>query len=168
MNGGANEGDDPTFPPGFTPTGSAKAQPSEGLVGHEMAGVKEQVGVEEHPSKAALIRSCGHGGSAQDTVNRQGGGSNFNNDGRSFFDVNQFADGDSESVMGPLNEKFGEPFSHHHDSFQKSKPPVDAISWLQRFNEFIEIGQIMGYKMSGCEKDLKCFLKKVGGNEVFQ
>ncbi|KAI3504093.1 hypothetical protein L1887_32637 [Cichorium endivia] len=76
-------------------------------------------------------------------------------------------DDDCQSVIGPLDGVFGTQ-SANADSMIPPKPPVDVLSLMDQFNRFIEMGQASGLHMSGCEKDLKIFLKKIGAGDVFK
>ncbi|KAI3499748.1 hypothetical protein L1887_35557 [Cichorium endivia] len=76
-------------------------------------------------------------------------------------------DNDCQSVIGPLDGVFGTQ-SANADSMIPPKPPVDALSLMDRFNRFIEMGQASGLRMTGCEKDLKIFLKRIGVGDAFK
>lgn len=46
------------------------------------------------------------------------------------------------------------------------KKLVNSVSLLEKFNDFIEMGQAMGFTMKGCETDLHDFLIRMAGEEI--
>ncbi|GKC96149.1 RNA-directed DNA polymerase, eukaryota [Tanacetum coccineum] len=61
--------------------------------------------------------------------------------------------GDGKSDIESKNKSYGGAKQDHVDSMAQPTKPVNGFSILERFQEFISIGQAMGYGMNGCEKD---------------
>ncbi|GJW43510.1 RNA-directed DNA polymerase, eukaryota [Tanacetum coccineum] len=55
----------------------------------------------------------------------------------------------------------------HTDSMAHCSKPINGFSILERFQEFITIGQAMGYDMKGCEKDYRRIITTFWGNMSF-
>ncbi|GKB17966.1 RNA-directed DNA polymerase, eukaryota [Tanacetum coccineum] len=64
-------------------------------------------------------------------------------------------------VENSFNKSIGDSQKTHVDSIAGPKP-VNGFSILERFQEFIDIGQAMGYGMKGCEKDYKRIITSMG------
>ncbi|KAI3720924.1 hypothetical protein L2E82_31923 [Cichorium intybus] len=165
---------DISFPPGFTPPLVAR----EGVV---------HVDYQQHPhavpspvnfSKLSDMRSlqdfesddeqeCGvrREASWQDSVDGMRTKSHVPGRSKNFKEGHQ--EDDSNSIIGPVDGVFGIQ-SENADSMSHPKPPVNAVSIMDQFNRFIELGQASGLRMKGCEKDLKIFLKRIGVGNAFK
>ncbi|GKC98950.1 hypothetical protein Tco_1169225, partial [Tanacetum coccineum] len=55
----------------------------------------------------------------------------------------------------------------HVDSMFGPAKSINGFSILERFQEFIQIGQPMGYGMNGCEKDYRRIITTFWGNMLF-
>ncbi|KAI3701005.1 hypothetical protein L2E82_45647 [Cichorium intybus] len=166
---------DISFPPGFTPPFVA----TEGVVHvdyqeHSPHAVPSPVNF----SKLSDIRSlqgfasddeqqCGvrEKASGQDSVGGMRTKSHV--PGKSINFRGGHHEDDSNSVIGPVDGVFGTQ-SENGDSMSHPKPPVNALSIMDQFNRFIELGQASGLRMQGCEKDLKIFLKRIGVGNTFK
>ncbi|GKB37028.1 retrovirus-related pol polyprotein from transposon TNT 1-94 [Tanacetum coccineum] len=65
--------------------------------------------------------------------------------------------------MSPAGSKHG-----HVDSLAPSLKPVNGFSILECFEEFINIGQAMGFGMKGCEKDYRRIIISMGDHNNFK
>nr|GEV98153.1 RNA-directed DNA polymerase, eukaryota, reverse transcriptase zinc-binding domain protein [Tanacetum cinerariifolium] len=66
----------------------------------------------------------------------------------------------SKSCHNSLNGSYQD----HADSRVRSSNPSNGFSILERFQEFINIGQAMGYDMKGSEKDFRKIISSIGEN----
>nr|GEU42838.1 RNA-directed DNA polymerase, eukaryota, reverse transcriptase zinc-binding domain protein [Tanacetum cinerariifolium] len=66
----------------------------------------------------------------------------------------------SKSCHNSLNGSYHD----HADSRVRSSNPSNGFSILERFQEFINIGQAMGYDMKGSEKDFSKIISSIGEN----
>ncbi|GJV06719.1 hypothetical protein Tco_1344375 [Tanacetum coccineum] len=64
----------------------------------------------------------------------------------------------------PKNMSPGGSKHDHVDSLAPSPKLINGFSILERFQEFISIGQAMGFGMKGCKKDYKRIIISMGGN----
>nr|GEV09756.1 RNA-directed DNA polymerase, eukaryota, reverse transcriptase zinc-binding domain protein [Tanacetum cinerariifolium] len=78
--------------------------------------------------------------------------------------TNQDVDGKSD--IESKNKSHGGSRQDHVDSMAQPTKPVNDFSILEHFQEFISIGQAMGYGMNGCEKDYRRIItiKAIWGN----
>ncbi|PWA36134.1 hypothetical protein CTI12_AA602910 [Artemisia annua] len=67
-----------------------------------------------------------------------------------------------------VNKSSGVSKTAHVDSMAGSTKQLNGFSILERFQEFIEIGQAMGYGMKGCEKDYKRIITSMGDMDCFK
>ncbi|GJV48254.1 hypothetical protein Tco_1438466 [Tanacetum coccineum] len=74
--------------------------------------------------------------------------------------------GTIESV--PKNMSPGGSKHDHVDSLAPSPKPINGFSILERFQEFISIGQAMGFSMKGCEKDYRRIITSMGDHNSFK
>ncbi|GJR86610.1 RNA-directed DNA polymerase, eukaryota, reverse transcriptase zinc-binding domain protein [Tanacetum coccineum] len=56
----------------------------------------------------------------------------------------------------------------HVDSLAPSPKPINGFSILERFQEFISIGQAMGFDMKGCEEDYRRIIISMGDHNNFK
>ncbi|GKC28239.1 hypothetical protein Tco_1035533, partial [Tanacetum coccineum] len=66
-----------------------------------------------------------------------------------------------------FNKSIGDSQKTHVDSIAGPKP-VNGFFILERFQEFIDIGQAMGYGMKGCEKDYKRIITSMGDYDILK
>lgn len=78
--------------------------------------------------------------------------------GKSLQDLNHNNKGDSQSMIWPLNEGFGESHSNNGDSFVPVKHSVDGVSVIEKVNDFIEMSKAIRFAMRGCENFYMIFL----------
>nr|GEW11707.1 RNA-directed DNA polymerase, eukaryota [Tanacetum cinerariifolium] len=62
----------------------------------------------------------------------------------------------------PVNKSSGVSKSAHADSMAGPVKQRNGFSILECFQEFIDIGKAMGYKMKGCEKDFRRIITSLG------
>nr|GFA26917.1 RNA-directed DNA polymerase, eukaryota, reverse transcriptase zinc-binding domain protein [Tanacetum cinerariifolium] len=67
-----------------------------------------------------------------------------------------------------VNKSGGVSKTAHADSMAGSVKQRNGFSILERFQEFIDIGQAMGYKMKGCEKDFRRIITSLGDVDTFK
>ncbi|GKE89660.1 hypothetical protein Tco_1567135 [Tanacetum coccineum] len=75
--------------------------------------------------------------------------------------VDQQADSNSNSVKGGQG-------SERDSVLPKGKCPQNESSLLERMNEFVEIGQTMGFDMGGCLSDIEKLISRQGDGVVYQ
>ncbi|GJW84631.1 RNA-directed DNA polymerase, eukaryota, reverse transcriptase zinc-binding domain protein [Tanacetum coccineum] len=74
--------------------------------------------------------------------------------------------GTIESV--PKNMSPGGSKHDHVDSLAPSPKPINGFSILERFQEFISIGQAMSFGMKGCEKGYRRIITSMGDHNSFK
>ncbi|GJY20524.1 RNA-directed DNA polymerase, eukaryota, reverse transcriptase zinc-binding domain protein [Tanacetum coccineum] len=67
-----------------------------------------------------------------------------------------------------VNKSSGVSKTAHADSMAGPVKQRNGFSILERFQEFIDIGQAMGYEMKGCEKDFRRIITSLGDVDTFK
>lgn len=67
-----------------------------------------------------------------------------------------------------VNKTSGVSKTAHVDSMAGPVKQFNGFSILERFQEFIDIGQAMGYGMRGCEKDYSRIITGMGDLDIFK
>ncbi|GKF22820.1 hypothetical protein Tco_0075142, partial [Tanacetum coccineum] len=121
-------GSDPKFPLGFTPLNS------------------------DHLEEVAANSPTSDRASVDHTSVQDKGVDNTtsSNDGVNDFVLKDNSFNSTNHVSSSTNHD-------HVDSIAQATKPVNGFSILERFQDFITIGQAMGYGMKGCEKDYQKF-----------
>ncbi|GKD23471.1 hypothetical protein Tco_1225174 [Tanacetum coccineum] len=126
-------GSDPKFPPGFTPLYS------------------------DHLEEVAANSPTSDRASVDHTSVQDKGVDNTisSNDGVNDFVLKDNPSNSTNHVSSSTNHD-------HVDSMTQATKPVNGFSILERFQDFITIGQAMGYGMKRCEKDYQKVIASMG------
>ncbi|GKC98504.1 RNA-directed DNA polymerase, eukaryota, partial [Tanacetum coccineum] len=124
---------DPKFPPGFTPLYS------------------------DHLEEVAANSPTSDRASVDHTSVQDKGVDNTisSNDGVNDFVLKDNSSNSTNHVSSSTNHD-------HVDSMTQATKPVNGFSILERFQDFITIGQAMGYGMKRCEKDYQKVIASMG------